>query len=142
MADVILSGTFILKGEEVLLLHRIDHDHYEKPGGKLEVSEVEDMHHPTFDELLYRAKKELEEEVGDIEARDFEYLGFVDFTIPGGRAGRAHAFTARYASGLPYPKEENFDSAEFLPIEGLERRKISPDLKLFLPKLREHVRST
>lgn len=136
MVDITLSGMFIFRGEELLLLHRTDHDHYEKPGGKLEPHEVKDMSNPTIEELLYRAKKELEEEIGGIEVDTIEYFGFVDFTVPGGRSGRAHTFTAQHVSGIPYPREEKFDEAVFIPLDELEHYTISPDHKRFLPKLK------
>ena len=46
---IILSGCFIInENNELLLLHRKDHNHYETPGGKVDVGECIDSNNPVL----------------------------------------------------------------------------------------------
>ena len=81
---LILSGCLVINDKmEVLLLHRKDHNYYETPGGKVELSECSNPDNPTIDDLSKTAKRELLEELGfDIKINKLKYFGSVEFTIP------------------------------------------------------------
>lgn len=137
---IILSGCLILnEKQEILLLYRSDHNHYETPGGKVRLRECENQANPSEEDLKKTAKRELYEELGrDIEIKELEYFGKVEFEIPGGKLAVANKFITKILSGIPKLNEpEIFSKFDYLPIESLEKHSISPDLKLILPKLKK-----
>jgi len=135
---IILSGSLIINDKnEVLLLFRKKHQHYETPGGKLDVEECLDFENPTIEELQKTAKRELIEEVKNIEFEFLKYFGKKEFVIPDGRKAVAHKFLVKFISGNPEPNEEIFSKIEWLSISKLENYPISPDLNLFLAELKE-----
>jgi len=138
MAKVILSGNIIFnQSDEILLLYRKQHGHYETPGGKLEKSDCKEMTAPTVHELEGVAYRELHEELGDnFEVSRLKYFGSVEFTIPDGREAVAHKFISRIISGTPIVNEpELFSEIKYFSISELGTQPISPDLKLFLERL-------
>lgn len=137
---LILSGCLVINDKrEVLLLYRINHQHYETPGGKINPEECSDPKNPTIEDLAKTAERELHEELGDdIGVEKLEYFGNIEFTIPDGRAAVAHKFTTRITSGTPRITEpDTFSRLDYLPIARLEQYSISPDLKLLLPRIKE-----
>lgn len=135
-----LSGNIILnENNEIYLLFRNKHQHYETPGGKVEGNECEDIENPTKDELMSVAKRELLEEISGIEEiKSMDYFDNVEFTIPDGRKATAHKFITRVTGELE-PKEDLFDKekSRWFRISELDDVKISPDLALLLFKLKE-----
>ena len=56
---VILSGCLIINEKnEILLLYRNDHKHYETPGGKVEPDECKKPEKPTIEELAKTPERE------------------------------------------------------------------------------------
>ncbi|MCF7866896.1 NUDIX domain-containing protein [Candidatus Woesearchaeota archaeon] len=128
MNEIVLSGNIILNDDyRIYLLFRNKHAHYETPGGKLEENES----------LEETAKRELLEEVSGINVISMDYFGSVAFLIPDGRKAIAHKFITKI-KGNPYPNETLFDKdkSKWINLSDLEKEPISPDLKLFLPKLK------
>lgn len=141
--SMILSGCLIINNDgEVLLLYRKDHHHYETPGGKVNTKECKDPNNPSKEELAETAERELHEELGDdIRVSKLEYFGSVEFLVPDGRKAVANKFVTNILSGKPKVNEPDvFEKFDFLPVKRLEDYPISPDLKLLLPKLKEHVK--
>jgi 8-oxo-dGTP pyrophosphatase MutT (NUDIX family) len=141
---IILSGCLIFNdNNELLLLYRTDHNHYETPGGKVELEECDNPENPSIDDLARTAKRELHEELGDdFEAEKLVYFGNVSFTIPDGRLAIANKFATKIISGTPKVNEpERFSKYDYLPVEKLEEFPISPDLKLLVPKLKKYLRN-
>lgn len=137
---IILAGCLIVNDKkEILLLYRTDHHHYETPGGKVRLNECENTETPSIEDLTKTAERELYEELGkDVTVKKLKYVGYVDFLIPDGRSSRANKFLTKIISGVPKINEpEIFSKLDYLPINDLEHYPISPDLKLFLPKLRK-----
>ena len=137
---IILSGCLILNDKnELLLLHRKDHNHYETPGGKVDIGECLDPNNPSKSELKKTAQREVYEELGTkIVLAPLEYFGFVEFTVPDGRIAVANKFLTKIISGKPELAEpELFDRFDYLKITNLDLYTISPDLTLFLNQLRD-----
>ena len=129
MGELILSRNIIINNsKEIYLLFRKKHNHYETPGGKVENDE----------DLKETARRELIEEVKGIEIVSMEYFGKALFTIPDVRKALAYKFITKI-KGKPVPNEKIFDvkKSKWLPFQELEKENISPDLKLFLPKLND-----
>lgn len=142
MNKIVLSGGLIINEEkELLLLYRDKHEHYETPGGKVELEKCQDPENPSIEELKRDAKREILEELGqEIILSELKYFGKVEFTIPDGRKATANKFTTRIISGKPRLNEpELFSKLDYLPIKNLENYPISPDLKLLLPKIKEKL---
>jgi hypothetical protein len=142
MPDIVLSGMYVLREDDVLLLHKIKDDHWEKPGGKLELRDVADWNNPTIEELMVRAMVELQEEIENIEVANIAYLGAIpEFKIRDGRTAVAHAFVADYIAGEPTPRERHaFDRAEFISLGKTSQYRMSPDFEKFFPKLNEYAK--
>lgn len=139
MSKIILCGNLIVNDKkEILLLFRDKHQHYETPGGKLNTDECVDINNPTINEIKKAAIRELFEELGDdIKISEPEFFGSHEFVIPNGRSAIANKFIVRIISGKPRINEpEIFSKLEWLPIAKLEEFPISPDLKLFVEKLK------
>jgi len=140
---LLLSGCLILNdNNEVLLLYKKQHKHYETPGGKVEIGELSDPKNPTIAELAKTAKRELYEEIGaNVKIKELEYFGKVEFTIPDGRLAIANKFLTKIISGTPIINEpEIFERFDYLPIQRLEEYPISPDLKLLVNKLKAYIK--
>lgn len=107
-----IFGCHIEKNEKLLLLHRIDKNHWELPGGKKEPGETPEQ----------AAKREAEEETG-CKIEIIEYIGFVDFETKKGEK-RSHQFKAKIISGEPRVTEpETFDKIDYIDIKD-------PNIKL------------
>jgi 8-oxo-dGTP pyrophosphatase MutT (NUDIX family) len=137
---LVLSGCFIINDKkELLLLYRFDNNYYETPGGKVELSECENKIIPTIKDLEKTALREVFEELGkDIKLAKLNYFGNISFSIPNGKEAIANKFITKIISGNSKINEpKTFSKLDYLPINKLENYPISPDLKLFLPKLKE-----
>lgn len=146
MEKLILSGCILLNGNnEIILLHRIKHDHYETPGGKIDPEECIDFKNPTIEELKKAALRELSEEISNtIEIEKPIYLDKIEFTIPDGRESIAHKFLVKIKYGIPKVNSNEtdiFDHCKSIPINELVNYKLSPDLKLFLPELKNILKT-
>ena len=138
--SLVLAGCLIVnQRNEVLLLYRKEHAHYETPGGKVKLEECIDFTNPTLDELALAAERELYEELGnDIRVEKLVFFDKVEFDIPDGRHGIANKFLTRIISGEPRVNEPRiFSRFDYLPIGDLEKYQLSPDLKLLIQKLKE-----
>ena len=124
---LVLSSALVIKDRSILLLHRIDHGHYETPGGKIRADECADPAHPTEEELLRCALRELAEEV-DCVAEPIGPPIMHVFTVRDGRRASVAKFPMRYVSGSLAIREALFDHARFVPIEELAQLRLSPDL--------------
>ena len=129
---IVLSGCFIIKDGKILLLYKKIHNHYETPGGKVEDNES----------IEKTAERETYEELGtNIRLDKLTYFGKTEFEIPDGRLAVAHKFITKIISGEPKLNEpEVFSKFDYLPINELEKYKISPDLKLLLPKIKDYFK--
>ena len=74
---VILSGCIIINNKnEILLLLRKKHNHYETPGGKINLEECKIPGVITNEDLAKAAERELYEELGDgIKVEKLNYFG-------------------------------------------------------------------
>lgn len=135
---LILSGCLVIKDKKVLLLYKKNHEHYETPGGKVNLDECSNREDPSEEDLRKAAERELYEELGsDIKVKDLEYFGHADFVIPDGRLAIAHKFVTEIISGEPKLMEpDTFSKFDYLDISKLEEYPISPDLKLLLDKIK------
>lgn len=136
---LILAGNFIVNDKnEVLLLFKKTHRHWETPGGKVRLEELQDVNHPTESELRKVALRELHEEVGPhFEVGELEYFGQVEFTIPDGREAVVHKFITKIISGEPKIQEpETFSELKYLPVKNLGDYPLAPDIRLMFPRLK------
>jgi len=134
MTEIILSGVLLFDHEKKLnLLHRIKHDHYETPGGKVEEKET----------IKQASIRELYEELDGFVVNDLQYIGEVSFKTPDDRKAIAHKFIAIIKNGKPeiletelFSKVVKLDKNQYLNSD-----KISPDLKLFRqnPELNQKI---
>ncbi|MBS3168656.1 NUDIX hydrolase [Candidatus Woesearchaeota archaeon] len=137
---LILSGCLVFNDKnEILLLYKKNHKHYETPGGKVNLDECSNPDDPTIEDLKKAASRELFEELGNnIEVEDLEYFTKVEFTIPDGRKAIAHKFITKIISGEPKVNEpEIFSKFDYLSINKLDQYSISPDLKLLINLLKK-----
>lgn len=137
---LILSGAIITNSEkQILLLLKKTHNHYELPGGKVNLEECKDSANPTLEELSQNAEREAYEELGDdIVLDNLIYFAKIEFMIPDGRQGLGYNFTTRIISGKPRINEpDNFSDLKYFDIDELDNLNIAPNLRLLLPKLRE-----
>lgn len=121
-----LAGCVILQGSSILLLHRIDKDEYELPGGKVDEGETPKE----------TAIRELREELlcdvtitRKLGIKDFKQNGFV-MTY--------HWFLARIQD-VQKPElgePEKFSHYKYVPIDELEKYKLSPNMKNLLEEIK------
>ncbi|MCF7872229.1 hypothetical protein K9L97_04305 [Candidatus Woesearchaeota archaeon] len=138
---IILSGNIIInEKKEIYLIYRTKWNHLETPGGKLEKKDCENYETPTITELKNRAKTELQEEVKGIQIINTSYFRKQEFRIPDGRKATAHKFITKI-EGNPEPNEQIFNKkkSKYYTIQELENKKMSPDLKLLLPKIKQYL---
>ncbi|MBU1854620.1 MAG: NUDIX hydrolase [Nanoarchaeota archaeon] len=116
-----IAGVRISKNKRLLLIHRIDKNHWELPGGKIKTGETKEE----------TAIRETKEEIGcDIEI--IEYLGFTDFKIKN-ETIRSHQFKAKIINGTPTIREkEYFNKIAYIDIEKEER--LAPNIRVKLTR--------
>ncbi len=131
---IVLSGNLILNEGKLLLLFRNDHKHWETPGGKVNFDECVGEE-PSLEELQKVAVRELYEEVKGVEIVSMDFFGNVHFTVPDGREAIANKFVVRIKGNAEIGEPELFSKLEWIDIGALDHLPISPDLRLFLPKL-------
>lgn len=121
MSSIALAGCAILKGESILLLHRIKNDRYEMPGGKQELNEsLEDTAH-----------RELREEIG-CEVTILRKLGQDQF-VENGREFEYHWFLAQI-QGEKDPsiqEPQTFSKLEYVPFSKIENYSLSNNMRQF-----------
>lgn len=118
-----LAGCNIYKDNSVLMLHRIDSNHWEFPGGK--VREGED--------LEGTALRETEEEIG-CRVRIIRYLGPVKFNHKD-KEFESNQFDSEIVEGFPKINENNiFDDLRYIPFKELENIKLAPNVKIYYEK--------
>ncbi|MBN1175733.1 NUDIX hydrolase [Candidatus Woesearchaeota archaeon] len=131
-----LSGMFIYnEKDELLLLHKIKHDHYETPGGKVDLTDCKDSNNPTELDLRNAAIREVFEELGQgFIFEEPEFVKGIDFIKPDGEIATANKFKTKILFGKPIINEPVFDEIKWFSKKDLRKEdsKISPDLKLFL----------
>lgn len=142
-SPLLLAGVFLINDQnEICLLYRKDHHHYETPGGKVEKRDYPELAEPSFESIKRAAERELEEELGTMFTHsELVYFGAVDFKIPNGRRALATKFLSKFEEGTPTLKEpETFEHFRFIPIERLNEYALSSDLRLFLPRLQSYFK--
>lgn len=120
-----LSGCVIInKKEELLLLWRKKHQHYEFPGGRVEAGET----------LEETAKRECKEELG-VDVTIVKYIEYGDFQIDG-CSFRSHKFlTIIKNNQIPKINEpDKFEKLFWLPMKQFQNYSCAPNVKLFCQK--------
>ncbi len=127
MAKKELAGCVILQDNSILLLHRISKDEYELPGGKVDEGETPEE----------TAIRELKEEfqcdvdiIRELGAKDFHDNSFI---------GTYHWFLARIQDGQKpaLGEPEKFSHYRYVPIDELEKYKLSPNMKNLLEEIKQ-----
>jgi 8-oxo-dGTP diphosphatase len=120
-----LSGCAIISNnEELLLLWKIKHQHYEFPGGKVENGES----------LEECAKRECYEELG-IDVIISKYIEYENFDIDG-KSFQSHKFLGIIENNqTPIINEpEKFSKLFWLPIRQYQNYSCAPNVKAFCQK--------
>lgn len=121
-----LSGCAIIHDKNILLLYRIEQNHYEFPGGKVEAEE----------DLETAARREVREEIG-VEVEIKKPLGSVVFTNPkNGMLHESHLFLAEIADkSEPEVREvQKFSHLKWIPLEKYTEFPLAPNAKEFCEK--------
>jgi len=134
---ILAGGVIVNDKKQILLLLKKSHNHYEMPGGKVNLEECEDSEEPSIEELSKAAEREVYEELGSVELEKLKYFAKIEFTIPDGRKAIGYNFLTKIISGEPKINEpELFSDLNYFDISELEDLNIAPNLRLLLPKLR------
>lgn len=140
---LVLSGSILIdEAGKICLLHRIKHNHYETPGGKVDSDDAHDILNPSISELEVTARRELAEEVAHtIDIVSMEYFTSVPFTIPDGRKAIAYKFIVHVKGIVAVNVAEGtlFDKVGNFLVDELDDVKLSPDLELILPQLQKKL---
>lgn len=111
------AGCIIVRDNSVLLLHRIDKDWWEVPGGKAEEGET----------LEQAAIREAKEEIG-CEVETIRKLGKTNFLSPKGELGYTW-FLAEVVEGEAKINEsKQYDILEYIPLDKLRKHPLSPSV--------------
>jgi len=125
--SVRLAGCVIANSKnEILLIHRNNgkFNHWELPGGKVEVGEEEEA----------TAIRELHEELG-VKVKVIKYLGMTEFTDSNGEFIYTW-FLGEIIEGNPGVKEPDvFDNFGYFSIDRLGKLKLSGNMLNLFPKL-------
>lgn len=121
-----LAGCVILKNKKILLLHRIQTDWFELPGGKIEIGETPEE----------AAKRELQEELlCDVEL--IEKLGEKDFEENRYMMGYTWFLTKIKEGQKPEIGEpDKFSEYTYIPLAELSNWKLSTNMQNFLQALK------
>ncbi|MBN2420846.1 NUDIX hydrolase [Candidatus Woesearchaeota archaeon] len=139
---VLVSCIIVTKNNELLLLYRTEHNHFETAGGRMQLSDLKDKNKITMDDLKKAAVREGKEELGDVEFSPLKHFVSVEFKIPDGRNAVAHKFLTAIKKGTPKIMEpERFSKIELVPIKTMKKYPLSPDLKLLVPNFNDYLKS-
>ena len=120
-----LSGCVVINdNEELLLLWKRKHQHYEFPGGKVEEGE-------SFEETALR---ECKEELG-VDVTIIRYIGYEKFEIDG-KTFQSHEYLG-IIKGNQVPKvnePEIFERLFWLPMRKYKDYNCAPNVKVFCQK--------
>jgi 8-oxo-dGTP diphosphatase len=117
-----LSGCAIIERNRLLLLKKIEHSHYEFPGGGIEPGETPEQ----------AAIREAKEELGcDVEL--LGYYGTIKFTAKG-RAFISHLFYAKPKKGqTPFIAEKDvFSALAWVPLPAPKDYSLAPNVAKFI----------
>ena len=124
--DAELSGGLVFYKNELVLLLKKEHNHWEIPGGKVEAKE-------NARKTLLR---EIAEEIG-VKAKVEKFLGSIDFKIKGKRF-LSHVFICRINKKPKLNEPEKFYAVGMFPLEKAKRLKLAPNVKEALRVLSEN----
>ncbi len=134
---IVLSDCLILRFNQILLLYRNNHNHWETPGGKVKPEDCKIKNNCSLDDLKTAAEREAKEELGNILFAPLQYFGVADFKIPSNKNAYAHKFLTSISSGTPIIAEpDTFSKLEYIPLSKLNSYPISPDFGHFVEKLK------
>ncbi|MBU1201147.1 MAG: NUDIX domain-containing protein [Nanoarchaeota archaeon] len=112
-----LAGCRIEKDGKTLLLHRIKHNYWELPGGKIDLGETP----------IQAAIRETKEETG-CDVKIIEELKPIIYEFLG-KTVKSHQFKARIINGEPRVTEPDvFDDIKYVDIK--KEKDIAPNLKV------------
>ncbi|MFW6047460.1 MAG: NUDIX hydrolase [Candidatus Woesearchaeota archaeon] len=125
MKPIQLSGSAIIKEKKLLLLWKINQDHYEFPGGKVEEGE-------TLEEAAIRETKE---ELG-VDVEIIKYAGYEEFHTKN-KDFQAHKYIAKILDNQkPKVMEPNkFKNFFWLPIEDYNNYSVAPNVEEFCKEI-------
>ena len=113
------AGCVIVKNNSILLLHRIDKDWWEVPGGKAEQGEtLEQTAAREFKEEL-GATVEIIRELGKTIFRSVEFE--LDYTW--------FLATLKNGESIKIGEPKNFDRIEYIPLDDLKKNKLSTNMQ-------------
>lgn len=113
------AGCVVLKNNSILLLHRIDKDWYELPGGKGEEGEsLEQTAAREFKEEL-GAAVEILRKLGKTLFRSVEFE--LDYTW--------FLATLKNGESVKIGEPKNFDRIEYIPLDNLRKNKLSTNMQ-------------
>lgn len=120
-----LAGCLIIENGKILLLHRIDKQHWELPGGVVKEGES----------IEQAAKREVMEEI-KCEVEIQKDLGEIKFSI-NNQNFSGHVFIAGITKGIPEIVEMDvFDKLAFIDISELNTYILAPNIMLILERLK------
>ena len=127
MEPINLSASAIIENNRLLLLWKIKANHYEFPGGKVEVNE----------ELKDAAIRETEEEIG-CSPELIEYFGHYDFEKDK-KLYQSHIFLAKIKDDeIPKIMEpKNIDEMVWIPIKEHDKYKLANNVHKFCKDYKE-----
>ncbi len=120
-----LSGCAIVNDkEELLLLWKKKHKHYEFPGGKVEPNET----------LKETAIRECKEELG-VDIIIIDYIGYENFTIDN-HSFQSHKYFGKIADNQTPKVNEpaKFEKLFWLPIKQYKKYSCAPNIREFCQK--------
>ncbi|MEF2174990.1 MAG: NUDIX domain-containing protein [Candidatus Absconditabacteria bacterium] len=121
MNKVQLSGCAIIKDGKLLLLFKKKHQHYEFPGGKLEIGET----------LEQCAIREAKEEIG-CDVKIIKYIGFKEFEI-NNKSYQSHKYLATIIDNQqPIVNEpKSFENLCWVDIQNYHNYNVAENVKAF-----------
>lgn len=119
------AGCVVVKDNSILLLHRIDKDWYELPGGKADPNEPLDITAAREFQEELGAKVKIKKELGKTIFRSVEFE--LDYTW----------FLAEIKKGeiLEIGEPKNFDRFEYIPINSLRQHNLSTNMQNLVTEL-------
>ncbi len=116
MNRIILSGPAIIKEDKLLLIYKIKDQHYEFPGGHVEIGESSEE----------AAIREAREEIAcDVELN--KHLTAIKFSKDK-QNFIAHIFSAQIIKGKPRANESEYSKIIWLPIKNYQDYPLQPNV--------------